>query len=110
MATYFLSCRTESKKAAAAEQSDSEDVASEAEEPAPTSDIDMPDTQGGSEREEGGSSSKKEKKPPAKKGKKRKGGVMIPEEWPWEEAKKIFAKPEVLPADDVEVNMLVAFV
>jgi hypothetical protein len=38
-------------------------------------------------------------------GKKKKGGVSIPEEWPWEEAKKIFEKPDVIPADDVEVSM-----
>lgn len=29
---------------------------------------------------------------------------MIPEEWPWEEAKSIFEKPDVLPADEVEVR------
>jgi flap endonuclease-1 len=97
--------RSESKKAAAAEQSDSEDVASEADEPAPTSDIEVPDVQDGSERE-GEEPVTKKKKASAKKGKKRKGGVMIPDEWPWEEAKKIFVNPEVLPADEVEVSML----
>jgi hypothetical protein len=34
---------------------------------------------------------------------KRKGGIQIPEYWPWEEAKKIFEKPDVLPANEVEV-------
>ncbi|KAL5524678.1 FEN1 [Sanghuangporus sanghuang] len=40
----------------------------------------------------------------AEDGKKRKGGVVIPEEWPWEEAKKVFEKPDVLPADEVELE------
>lgn len=30
----------------------------------------------------------------------------MPEEWPWEEAKKIFQKPDVTPADEVEVRSL----
>ncbi|KAI0301139.1 PIN domain-like protein [Multifurca ochricompacta] len=37
-------------------------------------------------------------------GKKRKGGVQVPEEWPWEEAKKIFEEPDVTPADQVELE------
>ena len=39
----------------------------------------------------------------AEDGKKKKGGISIPEEWPWEEAKKIFEKPDVKPAEEVEV-------
>ena len=39
-----------------------------------------------------------------KKKKKRKGGVAVPEEWPWEEAKKIFEKPDVKPASEIEVR------
>ena len=35
---------------------------------------------------------------------KRQGGVSIPEEWPWEEAKKVFQKPDVTPADQVELE------
>ncbi|EDR02356.1 uncharacterized protein LACBIDRAFT_254074 [Laccaria bicolor S238N-H82] len=31
-------------------------------------------------------------------------GMQIPDEWPWEEAKKIFEKPDVLPADEVELE------
>ena len=51
----------------------------------------------------------KEKAKPTAKGKgkrkgKGKGGVMMPDEWPWEDAKKIFEKPDVLPADEVEVS------
>jgi flap endonuclease-1 len=42
-----------------------------------------------------------EKKKPKKK---RKGGVVVPEDWPWEEAKKVFEKPDVKPADEVEVE------
>jgi flap endonuclease-1 len=37
-------------------------------------------------------------------GKKKRGGVQVPEEWPWEEAKKLFLKPDVLPADEVELD------
>ncbi|KAI0310696.1 PIN domain-like protein [Amylostereum chailletii] len=37
-------------------------------------------------------------------GKKKKGGVRVPDEWPWEEAKKVFEKPDVLPADEVELE------
>ncbi|KIP03856.1 hypothetical protein PHLGIDRAFT_129893 [Phlebiopsis gigantea 11061_1 CR5-6] len=37
-------------------------------------------------------------------GKKKKGGIAVPEYWPWEEAKKIFQKPDVTPADEVEVE------
>jgi hypothetical protein len=37
-------------------------------------------------------------------GKKRKGGVHVPDEWPWEEAKKIFAEPDVTPADQIQVR------
>lgn len=39
----------------------------------------------------------------AEDGKKKKGGIQIPDEWPWEEAKKFFEKPDVMPADQVEV-------
>lgn len=37
-------------------------------------------------------------------GKKKKGGIQVPEEWPWQEAKKLFEKPDVLPASEVEVR------
>ncbi|KAI0731952.1 PIN domain-like protein [Fomitopsis betulina] len=36
--------------------------------------------------------------------KKKKGGITIPEEWPWEEAKKFFEHPDVTPAKDVDVE------
>jgi flap endonuclease-1 len=39
-------------------------------------------------------------------GKKRKGGIQVPAEWPWEEAKKIFEQPDVTPADQIEVSQL----
>lgn len=42
---------------------------------------------------------KTEKKPSRKQ-----GGVQIPEFWPWEEAKKVFEKPDVIPAEDVELE------
>ncbi|THH09535.1 hypothetical protein EW145_g1951 [Phellinidium pouzarii] len=37
-------------------------------------------------------------------GKKKKGGISVPEDWPWEAAKKVFEKPDVLPADEVELE------
>ncbi|KAH9999631.1 PIN domain-like protein [Russula compacta] len=37
-------------------------------------------------------------------GKKRKGGVQVPAEWPWEEAKKIFEQPDVTPSDQIELE------
>jgi len=40
----------------------------------------------------------------AEDGKKKKGGIIIPEEWPWEEAKRVFEKPDVTPADQIEVE------
>jgi len=39
----------------------------------------------------------------AKKGKGT-GGIRIPEDWPWEEAKKLFENPDVIPAEEVEVG------
>ncbi|KAI0059602.1 PIN domain-like protein [Artomyces pyxidatus] len=45
-----------------------------------------------------------EKEDAAEDGKKKKGGIQVPEEWPWEEAKKIFEKPDVMPADEVELE------
>lgn len=114
--------RSEIKKAAAAAEaaeSAESDVASDADEPAPTSDVEMPDPVG----DDGGSdddnednkpedskkkkSNGKEKAKSTSKGKgkgKGKGGIMMPDEWPWEDAKKIFEKPDVLPADAVEVS------
>jgi flap endonuclease-1 len=110
MLTKILLHRTDSKKAAAAADSGSEDGVSEADEPAPTSDIEMPDVKDESEGEGEESAPKKKEKAKAslaKKGKKKKGkgGIMFPEEWPWEQAKKIFEKPDVLPADEIEVEL-----
>jgi hypothetical protein len=115
--------RSEGKKAAAtaAADSDVEDTASEADEPAPTSDVEMPDAV---DDNEGSDDDKEDKKPEESKKKKSngkekakstakskgkskgkgKGGVMMPDEWPWEDAKKIFETPDVLPADEVEVS------
>ncbi len=62
--------------------------------PAGTSDVEQPDND-----------DEKPKPKPKKKGKgKGKGGIVVPEEWPWEEAKKVFEKPDVTPADDIEVR------
>ncbi|TFY54521.1 hypothetical protein EVG20_g9670 [Dentipellis fragilis] len=40
----------------------------------------------------------------AEDSKKKKGGVQVPEEWPWEQAKRIFEKPDVVPADELELE------
>jgi flap endonuclease-1 len=70
-------------------------------EPAPTSDVERPDDSDGEA---------KPKPKPKKKGKgKGKGGVMIPDEWPWEEAKQVFMEPDVLPADEVEVRSDISY-
>jgi flap endonuclease-1 len=45
-----------------------------------------------------------ETKPKLKRA-KAKGGVQIPEHWPWEEAKKLFETPDVLPTDQLEVRL-----
>ena len=45
-----------------------------------------------------------EKEEAAEEGKKKKGGVHIPEEWPWEAAKGVFQKPDVTPADQLELE------
>lgn len=82
------------EKAAAAGPSEDEE---EEDVPAPTSDVENPS---GDEDDE-----PKPKPKPKKKGKgKGKGGIVVPEEWPWEEAKKVFEKPDVTPADEIEVR------
>ncbi|KAF9778066.1 PIN domain-like protein [Thelephora terrestris] len=40
----------------------------------------------------------------ADEGKKKRGGIQIPEEWPWEEAKKLFEKPDITPADEIDLE------
>lgn len=87
--------RAAEKEAAAQPESESED------EPAPTSDIEKPDDE--NEDEDAPPKPKPKKKAKGKGKGKGKGGVVVPEEWPWEEAKQIFLKPDVLPADEVEV-------
>ena len=45
-----------------------------------------------------------EKEEAAEEGKKKKGGIQIPEEWPWEAAKELFKKPDVTPADELDLE------
>ncbi|RDX53414.1 PIN domain-like protein [Lentinus brumalis] len=45
-----------------------------------------------------------EKEEAADEGKKRKGGVQIPEDWPYEAAKELFKKPDVTPANELELE------
>ena len=79
---YF---RAAEKKAASTAVS--EDETEPEPEPEPTSDIEP----------------EKETTKKAKKGKGT-GGIRIPEDWPWEEAKKLFENPDVIPAEEVEVG------
>lgn len=49
------------------------------------------------------------KKAPPKSPKKKKvtsAGMQIPEHWPWEEAKKLFLKPDVIKGEDLEVSTI----
>jgi flap endonuclease-1 len=39
-----------------------------------------------------------------KKTAKKRGGVRVPEDWPWEAAKKLFETPDVVAAEEVEVR------
>jgi flap endonuclease-1 len=38
--------------------------------------------------------------------KKRSNNLVIPDDWPWEEARQLFLKPDVTPAKDVEVSAI----
>ncbi|KAF8349580.1 flap endonuclease 1 [Amanita rubescens] len=134
-----LRAKAAQKAAAAEEESEPEEIIED--QPALTSDFEVPDHVN-DEAEEGADGEKEEKhsedeeeeqskkskaKAKAKSGKgkskkggkaaeddtetkpkpkkaKAKGGVQIPEHWPWEEAKKLFEKPDVLPADQVELE------
>ncbi|KAF7768339.1 hypothetical protein Agabi119p4_7582 [Agaricus bisporus var. burnettii] len=72
------------KKAAAQSADEAED------EPAPTSDAEPAEDE-------------PKKKPKKGKGKGA-GGIKVPEDWPWEEAKKLFENPDVVPADQLELE------
>ncbi|KAF8825004.1 hypothetical protein HHX47_DHR7000307 [Lentinula edodes] len=94
-----LRAKTAEKEKAVAEAAEEEEA--EEEDPAPTSDVEQPD---GSDIEEAFSSKPKPKaKKKGAKG-KGKGGVSMPEEWPWEEAKELFLKPDVTPADELDLD------
>ncbi|KAF9519632.1 hypothetical protein BS47DRAFT_1370647 [Hydnum rufescens UP504] len=54
--------------------------------------------------EERGDKKKKGKGKKTKSAKKGAGGVQVPQEWLWEEAKKLFEKPDVTPADEIELS------
>ncbi|KAF8694143.1 hypothetical protein AX14_002159 [Amanita brunnescens Koide BX004] len=128
-----LRAKAAQKAAAADEESEPEEMIED--QPAPTSDFEVPDNMN-AEDEEGADADmeakhsedeEESKKTKAKKGKgkskkggktaddeaetkpkpkkaRAKGGVQIPEHWPWEDAKKLFENPDVLPADQVELE------
>lgn len=96
-----------------------EDVESEDEVMAVTSDVerDEDDFDGGDvdeEEDEEAAEQKRQEKETAKAEAARKkalaaskrgtGGVHVPENWLWEEAKKLFEKPDVTPANEIEVS------
>lgn len=109
-------------KALAEEEAEEEEVQQSEDEPAATSDIERPDLGDDSDNDDDenkpaasqeATPKKVKAKPKAKaKGKgaagKRAGGIAVPEDWPWEEAKQIFEHPDVLPADQVEVHFIIA--
>ncbi|KAG7450492.1 PIN domain-like protein [Guyanagaster necrorhizus] len=80
-----------------AKQAEKADAAASEEEedpPVDTSDAEQPDNQ-----------DEKPKPKPKKRGKgKGRGGMVVPEEWPWEEAKKVFEEPDVTPANEIELE------
>jgi len=41
---------------------------------------------------------------PKKRRPKGTGGIQVPDEWPWEEAKKVFEEPDVLPDEQIQVS------
>ena len=97
--------------AAAAEEESEEEGEDEDEE---MRDGDKTTEKGASDEEMDDEEDVKKKKTPVKakakgKGKasakgKGRGGVVVPEEWPWERAKELFLKPDVTPADDMELE------
>ncbi|KJA17991.1 hypothetical protein HYPSUDRAFT_169773 [Hypholoma sublateritium FD-334 SS-4] len=105
-------------KALAEEEAEEEEVQQSEDEPAATSDIERPDVGDDSDNDDDEkkpaasqeATPKKAKAKPKSKAKgkgaagKRAGGIVVPEDWPWEEAKQIFEHPDVLPADQVELE------
>ena len=94
-------------KAAEAEEEGSD--GGEEDEDVPRSDEEREDKAGSDDEgenveEDSAEKKKKGKGKKAKVVKKGTGGVQVPEEWMWEEAKKLFEKPDVTPASEIEVG------
>ncbi|CAE7217982.1 unnamed protein product [Rhizoctonia solani] len=82
-----------------AKEDTKEDTSAETkEEPADDNDHKMEDVQAKADDAE-----TKAKDPPKKPAPIRRGGIHVPDYYPWEEAKKLFLKPDVTPADQVEL-------
>lgn len=62
-----------------------------------------------SEESENENSSPKKKTKKRGKQPKTKSGPVFPEFWPYEKARELFLKPDVKPADEVEVSLLISF-
>lgn len=80
--------KAQENAAAMAEQSEDEPESEEGEQP---------------DRESDAGGTPKKKAAPKKK-KVTSAGMQLPEHWPWEEAKKLFLKPDVVSGDDLEVS------
>lgn len=93
---------------------DEEDVESEDDIP-PSSDVERGGAGGDGEAEEDDAAAEERQKQKEAKGQKKKvgsrrgaGGVHVPENWMWEEAKKLFEKPDVTPANEIEVSAILS--
>lgn len=95
---------------------DEDDVESEDEIP-PSSDVEQEGMGAGSEGEAEEDETTVEERRKQKEMKERKkkaasrrgtGGVHVPENWMWEEAKKLFKKPDVTSANEIEVSPILS--
>jgi flap endonuclease-1 len=112
-----LRAKSELKAAKAQKKAvDEDDVESEDEIP-PSSDVDRGGMGSGSEGEadEDETAAEERRKQREMKDQKKKaasrrgtGGVHVPENWMWEEAKKLFEKPDVTPANEIEVSPILS--
>lgn len=70
---------------------------------------DEPESEEGEQPDRDGDDDDVKVTPKKKKAPKKKvtsAGMQLPEYWPWQEAKKLFIKPDVVSGDDLEVSLL----
>ncbi|KAH8817817.1 PIN domain-like protein [Flagelloscypha sp. PMI_526] len=92
----FIRGKMAEREAAAAQAPSSDEEEEQEEAPKPSSDNDDEDV-------DMDAKPKKAKKKGKGKG-KGKGGMSVPEDWPWEAAKELFLRPDVTPADELELE------